>query len=153
MAMHHRTSRAAGRWSTSPSTSGVRDDGIDAARLRQWAGFVRERSGAALPGIVPVEHLSVQGRQVRGDRRQRRFDLQADDARDRPRRSRRRSRAREQRRARAPHGGARPRRSASGPRATSLDEVLAVLERAEVPSGGSTRSPTSPQTCTTRRAG
>ena len=115
-------------------------------------GFVRERSGAALPGIVPSNTYrarddkyvviganadSIFKRMMRGHRPQ---PTSPNDPGARP-----------QRRPRRAHRGDREgdRRLGRGAR---LDQVLAVLERAEVPSGKIFASPTSPATRTSRRA-
>jgi len=59
-------------------------------------GFVRERSGASLPGIVPSNTYATRDGKYVVIGGQRRFDFQAHDERDRARRSRRRCHARAQ---------------------------------------------------------
>jgi formyl-CoA transferase len=116
-------------------------------------GFVRERSGAALPGDRAVEHLPVPRRQVRRHRAQRRFDLQANDAghRDDPTSPTDPSVA---------DNAGRVRRTEELDRiigewtaGNDLETVLAIWRKRSALREGSIRSPTSPRTCTTGRAG
>ena len=101
MALHHVRERRPGAVRGCRAVRvGVRRDGEPAAGV--LAVPPRARAQRRQPaGDRAVQHLSVQGRQLRGDCGQQRRHLQAPDAGDRPRRSRKRSITCAQRRTRA----------------------------------------------------
>ena len=96
-------------------------------------GYVRERSGSALPGIAPSNLYPCKDG-LCPDRRQRRQHLQPADDRHRPRRPARRSRARAQRRPRGADAAIDAAIGAWTSKRTQ-DEVLEELDKAEVPAG------------------
>jgi len=115
-------------------------------------GVVREREGAKLSGIVPTNTYLCQDGQARDHRRQRRLDLQAPDARGRPRRHGGRPALRDERRPRAPRSEVDGAISAWTATLTAA-EVVAAWRRPRSRSGCCTALATSWPTRTTRRAG
>ena len=114
-------------------------------------GYVRERSGSALPGIAPSNlYPCKDGYVLIGGNADSLYQRLM--TRHRPRGPARRSGAGEQRRARGADGEDRPGDRRMDFAALRSEEVLAVLEKAEVPAGASTAPPTSPPTRTSRRA-